>query len=137
MAEDPISAVAGVVRRLRLEKGRLGVEQPVVGLTTDARGRLVAALPDATIEDAFGVVETSRRRKSPAELAYMRRAADLTDRAVDAACSSMSVGMPDTEIAATIVDTIYRGGGRRPASDRSWQWDTARARPTARSMEPG
>jgi Xaa-Pro dipeptidase len=41
----------------------------------------------------------------------MRRAADLTDRAVDAACSSMSVGMPDTEIAATIVDTIYRGGG--------------------------
>ena len=109
--EDAISAIAGVARRLGLAGGRIGVERPTVGLTVDAHQRLEANLPDAKLQDAFGAVEIPRRTKSPAEIAYMRQAAALTDRAVDAACAAMDVGVTDSELAAVIAQTIYAGGG--------------------------
>jgi Xaa-Pro dipeptidase len=109
--EDPMAVAAGVVQRLGLGKGRLGVERPAVGLTVDQYERFVANLPDATIGNAFGAVEIPRRVKSPAEIGYMRRAAALTDRAVDAACAAIDVGVSDGEIAAVITNVIYGQGG--------------------------
>lgn len=109
--DDPIAVVAGIVRRLGLAGGRLGVEQPSLGLSIAGHARLLASLPDATIEDAFGCVEMPRRVKSPAEIAWMRRAAALTDRAVDAACAAIQVGVSDSELAGIIAQTTYAGGG--------------------------
>lgn len=109
--EDPIGVVAAVVRRLGLSNGRIGVERPTVGLTMDDYDRVKTSLPGATIEDPNGVVEIPRRTKSNAEIAYMRRAAALTDRAVDAACAAIDVGVTDSELAAVIAQTVYGGGG--------------------------
>lgn len=109
--DDPIAVVAGIVRRLGLAGGRLGVEQPSLGLSIGGHARLLASLADATIEDSFGCVEIPRRTKSPAEIAWMRRAAELTDRAVDAACAAIDVGVTDSELAGIIASTMYAGGG--------------------------
>ena len=98
-------------RRLGLAGGRLGVERPTVGLTVNQFQQLVAQLPDAVIEDSFPAVEIPRRVKSPAEIGYMRRAAALTDRALDAACAAVKVGVSDGELAATITNVIYGEGG--------------------------
>jgi Xaa-Pro dipeptidase len=111
IGDDPVRTIADLVGRLGLSRGRVAIERPTVGLTIDVFERLTAALSEATIEDSFGVVEPVRRTKSSAEIGYMRRAADLTDRAVDAACAMIEVGVADSEIAAVIVDTMYRGGG--------------------------
>ena len=109
--EDPLEVVAGVVRRLGVAGGRIGVERPTVGLTVNQFQRLVSHLPDATVEDSFPSVEIPRRVKSPAEIGYMRRAAALTDRAVDAACAAIEVGIRDYELAAVITNVIYGEGG--------------------------
>ena len=110
--EDPMAVAAGVVGRLGLGGGRLGVERPAVGLTVDQFERLVAHLPERDASrHAFGAVEIPRRVKSPAEIGYMRRAAALTDRAVDAACAAIDVGVSDGEIAAVITNVIYGEGG--------------------------
>jgi len=109
--EDPLGVVAGVLRRLGLANGRLGVERPMLGLNANQFGALVAHLPDATIEDSFPCVEIPRRVKSAAEIGYMRRAAALTDRAVDVACAAVHVGVSDGELAAAITSVIYGEGG--------------------------
>ena len=109
--EEPTGVVAGVLKRLGLAGGRLGVERPTVGLTVNQFQRFVAQLPDAVIEDSFPAVEIPRRVKSPAEIGYMRRAAALTDRALDAACAAIDVGVSDGELAAVITNVIYGEGG--------------------------
>ena len=107
--DDPVEAVLDQVRALGLARGRLGLEQRA-GLTPQLYRRLVDALEGADVVDPFGVVEDARLVKSAAELAYMRRAAELTDRAVDAAYAALAPGVRDSEIAAVIVDTLYRAG---------------------------
>ncbi|MEO7295831.1 MAG: Xaa-Pro peptidase family protein [Candidatus Limnocylindria bacterium] len=109
--EEPTGIVAGVIRQLGLAGGRLGVERPTVGLTVTQYERLVGHLSDASIEDSFGAVEIPRRVKSAAEIGYMRRAAGLTDRALEAACALVDVGVSDGELAAAITSVIYGEGG--------------------------
>ncbi len=68
------------------------------------------AFPRATFVDSFGLVERSRRRKSEPELAYMREAAAMTERAVDEGFAAARAGVPDTDVAAAIVNSVYRDG---------------------------
>jgi Xaa-Pro dipeptidase len=97
------------VRAAGLAGGRLGLEQRA-GVTPQAYLRFVAALPDAQLSDPFGIIEDCRLVKSPAEIAYMRRTAALTDAAVLAAYDAIRPGIRDAEVAAVIMDTLYRGG---------------------------
>ena len=109
--DDPIEAVVTQLRRLGLERGSLGLEvRQAFSLTPDRLERFRAALPNATLSDPFGVVEDLRLVKSPAEHAYQRRAAALTDAATEAAYRVLRPGIRDAEVAAVMVDTMYRGG---------------------------
>ncbi len=107
--DDPIAAVVAEVRRLGLAGGHLGLEQRV-GITTQAWLRFGEALEGSRLEDPFGIVEDCRIVKSPDELAYMRRAAVLTDAAVVAAYDAIRPGVRDADVAAVIMDSFYRGG---------------------------
>lgn len=109
--DDPVQSVVVQLRRLGIERGRLGLEQRgAFSLTPALLARFRDALPGATIEDPFGIVEDLRLVKSPAEVAYQRKAAALTDRAVEAAYDMLRPGVRDAEVAAVIMDTFYRGG---------------------------
>jgi len=107
--DDPIEAVLAQVRALGFARGRLGLEQRA-GLTPAAYLQFVERLAGARLEDPFGVVEDVRLVKSAAEIAYMRRAAALTDAATLAAYDALRPGVRDAEIAAVIMDVFYRGG---------------------------
>ena len=107
--DDPIEAVLVQVAQLGLSKGRLGLESRA-GITPASYARFVERLAGATIVDPFGVVENARLVKSAAEIAYMRRAAALTDAATLAAYEAIRPGVRDAEIAAVIMDVFYRGG---------------------------
>ncbi len=105
---DPTLAVADSVKRQGLARGRLGIEQRALG--HDQYAKLAAALSEARFADAFGVVERVRLVKSEAEIALMREAAALTDKAVAAGFAAIADGRHDYEVAAAVTDSLYRNG---------------------------
>lgn len=108
--DDPIGVLAGTLKRIGLERARIGIELHSAGLSAANAQRLKDALPDARFEAAYGILERCRLVKSEAELAHMRSAAALTDKAVDAAYAAMRVGNTDSDVAAAIIDSVYANG---------------------------
>jgi len=106
--EDPVEATVNLVAQRGLLSSRLAIE--VSGLGAADAQRLHVKLDQASTHDAFGIVEGLRRVKSSHELALMRSAAKLTDLAVDAGFAAGRVGAVDREVAAAIMDVLYRNG---------------------------
>lgn len=108
---DALTVTADAIQEQGLASGRLGIEQRHTPLQPWQFARLVTALPEATIEDPFGLVEDVRLVKSDEELAFMRRSAALTDRGVQAAYNCIRPGVRDYEVAAEIAKVLYGAGG--------------------------
>ncbi len=108
--DNPIMAVVDELRRLGLDRARLGIEQRQAALSPQLFLRLQAALPGAAIEDAFGPVERARLVKSTEEIALMRQAAAFTDGGVRAGYAAIAAGVRDSTVGAAIVDAMYRAG---------------------------
>jgi Xaa-Pro dipeptidase len=108
--DDPLMAVASQIGKLGLAHGRLGLEQRLATLSPQHAQRFRALLPNATIEDAFGVVERVRLVKSEEEIEAMRRAAAFTDAGIRAGYGAIAAGVPDAEVAGAIVQAMYRAG---------------------------
>ncbi len=89
-------------------RGRIGIEQSA--LAHDQYAKFVAALPDAKLVEGFGVVERVRLVKSDAEVALMREAAAITDKAFALGFAAVTDGRPDYEVAAAVTDGLYRNG---------------------------
>ena len=96
--DDPIEAVLAQVDALGLGAARLGLESGA-GITPASYAHFVERLAGASVADSFGIVENVRLVKSPAEQAYMRRAAALTDAATLAAYDVLRPGVRDADIA--------------------------------------
>jgi Xaa-Pro dipeptidase len=96
---------------------RLGVEYHAYGLTAQ-RGQMVdAALQGfCRTEDASDLVRLLRLRKSPAELAYVRRAGRLADAALAVANRRTVPGAPVGRIRAAMLEPILAGDGDLSAS---------------------
>lgn len=97
---------------------RLGAEYDAYGLT-HANGRRLEAAMDgfATLVDASDLVTRLRVVKSPAEIAYVRKAAELADAALDAAHATIAPGAFEGDVLAAMHGAIYRGGGDDPANE--------------------
>jgi Xaa-Pro dipeptidase len=112
---------AAELRDLLAEKGlagkRLGVEYETHGLTAANGRRLDAALDGfATTVDASDLIARLRLVKSAAELAYVRRAAQLADAALDAAIAETREGADEGAILAAMHAAIFQGGGDYPGN---------------------
>jgi Xaa-Pro dipeptidase len=94
-----------------LAGGRLGVETETVGLTARNWDMLRAALPEARLEQASDLMRGLRRVKSPAEIAFHRRAAELADDALDAGLAETRAGAFEGDILAAMQGAVFRGGG--------------------------
>lgn len=137
---DPVTETVALARRLGLARGRLAIEEGA-GLTPGQHARLGAALSAARLSDAFGVVEKVRRCKSAPELALMRRAAALTDAAVEAGFAASRTGVSDREVAAAISASLYRGGSDvvcwGPIVATGYRAGTAHSTFNGRTLEAG
>jgi Xaa-Pro aminopeptidase len=107
-------ALAASGRRLAVV-GQLGTAPDA--LTPHAQ--LVAALrrgaPGLQVASAAGAVRRLRGRKSDAELARIRRAADVTVRAQRAAMGLVAPGVNEFEVQALVEYTFRRSGADRPS----------------------
>jgi len=115
---EPAVELRDILAELGLSGGRLGVEYDAYGLTAMNGRRLEAALAGfAALEDASLLVSRLRVVKSAAELAYVRRAAELADAAYDEAARLAAPGAFEGDILAAMHGAIFRGGGDDPANE--------------------
>ena len=86
-------------------------------LTRGARfmADLVSRYPDVVIRGAHPIVDTLRRRKSPAEVAQLRRAIDITLASLKQAMGSVKPGMWEYELEALIEGGFRRAGADGPS----------------------
>ncbi|MEM8788586.1 MAG: Xaa-Pro peptidase family protein [Pseudomonadota bacterium] len=113
---NPARDLAALLGDLGLAGKRLGVEWDTHGLTAGNGRRLAAALDGADLTDASALISPLRLVKSPAEIAYIRQAADLTEAALDAALEVIRPGANEAEIYAAMHAPIFAGGGGYPGN---------------------
>lgn len=109
---DPASQLRDLLNNLDLLGGRLGVEYDTHGLTA-ANGRALdeALRTFGELEDASDLVPPLRAVKSAAELAYVKRAGELADDALDAGLGEIRAGADEGHILAAMQGAVFAGGG--------------------------
>lgn len=97
---------------------RLGIETNAYGLT-HFNGKAVEATLDGfcRLEEASDLVNQLRAVKSRAELAYVRRAGELGDAALEAAIAATRAGADEGDILAAQQAAVFAGGGDYPANE--------------------
>ena len=96
----------------------LGVELHAYGLTAQLWNNISPSLTDfCNLDDVSDLVNQLRVTKSPAEIKFVERAAELADDALDEAIRLTAPGVFDGEILAAMHSAIYRGGGDDPANE--------------------
>ena len=113
---EPAQDLAHLLSDLGLAGKRLGVEWDTHGLTARSGQRLSAALGIADLQDASALISPLRLVKSDEELAYVRKAATLSDAALTAALEATQPGAGEAEVFAAMHSAIYSGGGGAPGN---------------------
>ena len=107
--ENPLAAVAAWLGKRGLTKGRIGVEETVRYFAVDG---LEKAMPGATIVNGAPVVRGCRMHKSPAEIALMQIAADITLAAYRHTAPRVEAGMTPADIGAIMKAATEALGGK-------------------------
>lgn len=115
---DPALDLKNLLSDLDLLGERVGVEYDTHGLTGANCRKLDNQLQSfAELIDASYLVSRLRLIKSPAEIAYARRAADLADAALDAAMPLIAPGANEADILAAMQGAVFAGGGDYPGNE--------------------
>lgn len=105
---DPAQDLARLLTDLGVT-GPIGYESDTVGLTDRTGRALHKAIPG--LIDASDLIRALRRVKSPAEIAMHRRAAQLSDDALDQAIALARPGAYEGDILAAMQGAVFKGGG--------------------------
>ena len=111
--EDPFALVAGLLRERGLATARVGMEEQVRWFVSDGIHR---AAPAAALASATPVTAACRMHKSPAELALMQRANDITMAAFRATIPTLREGMTQDALSSRMNSAMVRLGGHDPWS---------------------
>lgn len=106
--EDPLKVVAGFLRDRKLADRPVGIEETVRFFIPDALAR---ALPGAKIVNGNPVTRGCRMIKTPAELALMQRATDITIAAYRWVYPRVEKGMSNRIVAALMNAATGKLGG--------------------------
>ena len=106
--EDPLALIAATLKDRGAGSGPIAIEETLRYFIVDG---VRTALPGAAIVSGAGVVRGCRMHKSPAELALMQRATDITIAAYRATIPRVVPGMtPDIVSKMMDANTIALGG---------------------------
>ncbi len=115
---DPTQDLVALLDQMGLAGKRIGWETGTQGLTHLHGARLAARLDGVSpLTDASDLMGLLRLVKSPAEIAYVRKAAELSDLAWDAAAARAHAGADEGAILGAMHDAIFAGGGDYPANE--------------------
>jgi len=115
---SPADELKNILSELGLEKSNLGVEYEAYGLTGRNALRLNNSLKNfATLHDKSELISHFRAVKSPAEIIYVKKAAALADKAMEAAWKHAHAGVNESKILAEMQGVIFNDGGDYPANE--------------------
>jgi Xaa-Pro dipeptidase len=107
--EDPIALIAGALKERGLSHGTVGIEETVRFFASDGLGRL---MPGITRVSANPVVRGCRMIKTPAEIALMTSATQVTIAAYRWVWPRIREGMGPHEIGALMNAATVKLGGK-------------------------
>lgn len=114
---QPAHQLRNMLDDLGLLGATLGVEYDTQGLTAKNGRAIDEALKTfGKTEDASDLVPRLRMIKSEAEVAYVRRAGELADDALDAGLALIRAGADEGEILAAMQGAVFAGGGDYPGN---------------------
>ena len=115
---NPTDDLKNILSELNLKKSNLGVEYEAYGLTGRNALRLNYSLKNfATLHDKSELISFLRVIKSPAEIVYVKKAAELADKAMEAAWKYAHAGQNESKILAEMQGAIFNEGGDYPANE--------------------
>ena len=115
---SPIGQLKDLLFDLDLLGSQLGVEYDTHGLSGRNSRLLDEALRSfAELQDASDLIPRRRVVKSPAEIAYVRKAAELADEAYRAGEAEIRAGADEGRILAAMQGAVLAGGGDYPGNE--------------------
>ena len=115
---SPTDDLKNILNELNLEGKKLGVEYEAYGLTGRNALSLNKSLENyCSIEDKSDLITKIRVVKSNEEIVYIKKAAELADKALDEIWKHTKAGVNESKILAEMNRVIFEGGGDYPANE--------------------
>ena len=115
---NPADDLRNILDELSLKRKKVGIEYEAYGLTGRNALRLNKSLENyCDIEDQSELITKIRVVKSPEEIVYVKKAAELADLALDQAWKHTKAGASEAKILAEMQKIVLEGGGDYPANE--------------------
>ena len=115
---NPTEDLKIILNNLNLKGKKIGIEYEAYGLTGRNALKLNKSLENfCTYEDKSELITKLRAVKSLEEINYVRKAAQLADRALEAVWKYAKTGVSESKILAEMNKVIFEGGGDYPANE--------------------
>ena len=115
---NPTEDLKVILGELNLREKKIGIEYEAYGLTGRNAMKLNQSLEGyCKIEDRSELVSQLRVIKSAEEISYVRKAAELADRALNEVWKNAKAGVSEAKILAEMQRVIFEGGGDYPANE--------------------
>ena len=115
---NPTDDLKIILDELSLKGKKLGIEYEAYGMTGRNALRLNKSLENyCDIEDQSELITKLRVIKSKEEIVYVKKAAELADRALDQAWKFTKAGASESKILAEMQKAVLEGGGDYPANE--------------------
>jgi Xaa-Pro aminopeptidase len=105
----PMQALAAMIREAGYGGKRIGLELENYYFSAKAYLTLREELPEAELIDATALVNRQRTVKSDEEIAFMRKAARISEKIIDGIVERIRPGMAKNELVAEIYGDAVRG----------------------------
>ena len=112
--EDLVAAAARTIAATSRPGDRVGVERAAMFFPLGVWEGIRDRLDDRRWVDASGVIEQVRAVKSPTEIALIRRAARISDKAIRAGIDAAGPGVTEREVAAHVYHKMISAGSEDP-----------------------
>ena len=113
-SDDRIAVAARAIREAAGAKAKLAIEMQAWTISVSRYVALQTALPETEWSDASRFTTQTRFIKSPAEIAYQRKAAKAAEAGMAAGIASAKAGATEREMAAEICAAMIRAGSDLP-----------------------
>lgn len=105
----PMQELAGRLKEMGLGAATIGVEMENYYYSAKAHEVFVTELPDATFADATALVNWQRLIKSQEEIAFIRKAARISERVIETAIDRAAPGVRKNDVVADIMHAGITG----------------------------
>ena len=115
---NPTDDLKIILDELNLKGKNIGIEYEAYGLTGRNALKLNRTLKNyCSLEDKSELITKLRVVKSKEEIVYVKKAAELADKALDQAWKYAKAGVSESQILAEMNKVIFEGGGDYPANE--------------------